>query len=407
MGKQSNRKKQRRLALREASSDLPASTTIQSGLHVSVMTGLAGGRSLTLHDEIQHCKSALLYADTVTLYTLKAAFIGSMAHAATMTTDGMLELLEQVAPSLSDGAKISPEQVRNARERLANLPQRSQLTPKQKQELSGLKSQLREQLAKFQELGETQLAESGVAELEPAISSGVLVVDPIFHDDSTSSETFTDDMLTHWMDRLSEVLSAPDSYPFLDDEMTSLARHAVEEGKIGASRMVLDRQSNAGLGVGLIGRLPNFPHALMSEVLDVRRELALPLGRFRSGIHTMQTTFPSTGLDEDFGARVDDVYKLQVQPAIDEINELVKENKSLWQLVSGLTSKTSAQVGGTASVMGLCVAPQHWLISATVLASGTGLAALEAVRERNSDLQQIERGHQFYFLYEVNRRSKP
>ncbi len=404
MGKQSTIKKQRRLA-RAGRPDASAGAG-PSGLHVSVMTGLSDGRSLTLHDEIQHCKSALLYADTVTLYTLKTAFIGSMAHAATMTTDGMLELLEEVAPNLPN-ASISADQIRNLRQKLTNMPPRAQLTAKQKQTVSGLKVQLREQLAKFHEFGETQLEDSRVGELEPAVSSGVLVIDPIFRDENTSSGTFTDDMLNHWMDRLSEVLSASDSFPFLDEQMTTLARHAVEEGRIEAPKIVLDRQSNAGLGVGLIGRLPNFPYANMSEVLDVRRELALPLGRFRSGIHSMQTTFPSNALDEDFGPRVDDVYKLRVEPAINEITELVKENAALRQLASGLTSKTSAQVGGTASTIGVCVAPQHWLISATVLATGMGLAAWESVRERNSNSRQIERDNQFYFLYETNRRSEP
>ncbi|TDD28351.1 hypothetical protein E1218_07475 [Kribbella turkmenica] len=167
----------------------------------------------------------------------------------------------------------------------------------------------------------------------PAIESGVLEMHPILQDDDLKGE-FSDAMANRFLDRIREVMNSPGVYPSLDDEVAKLTRSAIAEGLIDPAPHYARRAKNSGVGLGLLGNLPHFPRADISEILDVRKELTHPLGMFRRAVTGLQAGVQVEYGDPDFGPQVDELYVSQVRPALDEIDQLVHDNLSLRELAT-------------------------------------------------------------------------
>ena len=79
----------------------------------------------------------------------------------------------------------------------------------------------------------------------------------------------------------------------------------------------------------LMGRLPTFPLATVDEVLDIRKDLAPSLTRFRGAMVTIAKGFASSAWESDFEDEVHDAWVETVAPAIEQIGASVQQNHSL------------------------------------------------------------------------------
>ena len=91
---------------------------------------------------------------------------------------------------------------------------------------------------------------------------------------------------------------------------------------------------NAAMADGLFDFLPTFPNASTSEILDIRTELSSSLGAFRGGIGSLTESLDVAPDDPDFGPAVESTWNETVAPAIDEIEALVRQNRSMMDLLS-------------------------------------------------------------------------
>ena len=142
----------------------------------------------------------------------------------------------------------------------------------------------------------------------------------------------------------------------------------------------------------------------MDELLDVRRQLARPLVRFRAALATLTADFESAAWDEGFAREVDDFYREQVAPAVLDVQEALDElgaRPTLLRLAS--SERVAAVVAGLGLAAAAAVAygdlptVVYGSSGAPVLAAGT----TEALHRR--DAKRSAAQNSFYFLYAAER----
>jgi hypothetical protein len=99
-----------------------------------------------------------------------------------------------------------------------------------------------------------------------------------------------------------------------------------------------------------MSRLPTFPTATVDEVLDIRSELAPSLRRFRGAMVTVSKTFTSKPWQSDFLDEVHDAWVEKVHPAIEAIEESVREDHSLLAMAADYVRAANTSLPGLALV---------------------------------------------------------
>jgi hypothetical protein len=151
----------------------------------------------------------------------------------------------------------------------------------------------------------------------------------------------------------------------------------------------------------LLNRLPLFENATVSDIVDIRKDLQKPLVRFRAAILEFASGIEKEVWDEDFPYEAEKLFRQKVEPAILDIEEQVKANRSLVDLLPTLTKSNSI---ATTSVVGLGLAYANILpdIMATSLGLTVGVAseAYSFFKKRREEYEAIQR-NQLYFYYKV------
>jgi hypothetical protein len=148
----------------------------------------------------------------------------------------------------------------------------------------------------------------------------------------------------------------------------------------------------------------------MDELVDLRRDLDGPLGRYRRKLAYLRTQLQTGPFDEHINAEVQAIWRTEVTPALDEIRQAMADHGLARELLQALGADLSNFVKG-----GMLPAAAITIFSANVLDLGTaltaGLAGGSAVaptvarallaRQRGRADAQL---HDLYYVYEVRRR---
>jgi hypothetical protein len=235
------------------------------------------------------------------------------------------------------------------------------------------------------------LTSAGADALIPAIESGLLEIDPI-----ASGEEFSVEILMQqFIDALAATLAGGITYPLFDDATGSLVGAHIAEGLIEPTPLSEARGKQVTAASGLMSRLPAFPRASVSEILDIRRELEKPLIGFRAGMIEMARMMDQPVYEEGFQEEVEQVYVEYVAPALAEIAEAIDANTYLRRLVGNAIGDMKTLVTGVLT-LGLTRAADLPPLIAAGAASAT--VAAKAAWEKSQEARRIS-GHQFYFLY--------
>jgi hypothetical protein len=256
---------------------------------------------------------------------------------------------------------------------------------------------------------------SEIAELARAVHVGALEIDDLgLYSDGFRSVgppmllRNDPEAAAHLADWLSTVVGpSAETYPMFDGQVADLFRDAAKDG------FVAPRGAHAAtepsLAANFIGRMRTFPDAPIDEILDVRRELADPLVRFRSAVAALARQMEETPMDTAFGRTVDALYRETVAPALLEIDELERERRYSSQL--GRQAKGGAGIPDIKETLTLAVTAYAMLPSlgyaaaglvGTVASSVVNLATA-AARERDR-LAKDRKTNKFLFLSEAERR---
>lgn len=393
----------------------------QSYLPIHVTVATAGRiRGLSLAEELRLVKAALLYADQVTVASLGTASLAAAAELLSGSDALRARRMMEVASVLLD-----PEQQRV----LAILGSR-----KARRGVRGhreLEASLAPFVREITDVVEGMRTELGAAELDAAVSAGILRIEPLGldpvafireavlaakrrEDGSGSGDapgSSVRDAAAPAIRSLLQIIGrtiAPDSdtFPLFDDEAGGIVRDMIQSAHSRPVSRLPAAQS--GLAATFVGALPAFPDATVLEIVDVRRGIGRSLIEFRSAVAGMATEVHEAAWDPGFHHEAEALFVRTVQPALRQVEEDLKDLGATSLVRHAALSPAPYVTGATTiglALAGALVVPD---LAAAALSLGTPLAtiaaaAAEGIKERYRRENLLKR-NQFLWLYQVEQK---
>jgi hypothetical protein len=381
-----------------------------------IVVAASPGGEMSIRREVDLAKAALLYGDKVILLSPATTMVATMEPFPSLPIEAQLRLVKQVAPYFTEpGGPDVTDLIVQLEQGLA----RNKHSPGFKAVRSELSRQLTSTLRPISERIEKMLVSAGANDLALARKRNLIEIESagsleaidylaycvisakLAESDASQEDKQASELAESFVAKLSQHLSTGNEYLVFDDPVARLVDAAVREGAVQPTTGSKGRARQMMTAASFMGRLPTFPDATVDELLDIREELTGPITRFRGAMVTMGRTFTADAWEPDFGDQVHDAWVETVQPAVLDIEEAVRQDKSLRTRAAGLAG------GLNTSVPGLMVVGAGILdhASDTSLAgAGLSIAApvLQAIRDHRASSAEI-RTRPFYFLYGLRR----
>lgn len=220
--------------------------------------------------------------------------------------------------------------------------------------------------------------------LQPAIDQGLLTVTGWSREAPEFGETEQNYLDRAGNELLDEALSDVESLPLLD---------------AGASTSLLQAEplNEVQLAQGVLRRMPEFSRASITEILDIRQELAAPLVRFRSAMVGFRRDAQNNAAP-DISEMVRDFWTETIEPELLEIDELTKDNKYLGQLADSLTTVATWIPEAAGLILGFGLLEGAVQITAAVV--GLMVPPVRAARQKQKQARVVRR-RDFYLLHKI------
>jgi hypothetical protein len=391
---------------------------VASNDHFGVVVVSAPGSEIDVGPEVDLIKGALLYGDKVTVMSPLLTMLLRVEGLRDLKPNQVMALARRVAPYIlpDDEAATLQHGLAEIESFLARLGSgRSPATRVLRGELDRRLESTRAMLAE----GVNNLAEcSGVTQLAGATSAGLLSIQSVDPGDAVDliascvigaklaergeleEAPHSTQLVRTYVDRLGEHLRSGRDYLIFDRRTASLVDVGLKDGLFTTTPGPSARAAQAMTASGLLARLPTFPRASLDEVVDMRSEFAGPLTRFRASMVTAAKGFSVDAWDSSFADEVHEFWVETVAPAVQEINDGVRSDKSLTELAVGIVGTAKSAWPGLALV-GAGLAGHAEAITVSGAAIGGVAPIVDALRDRNHRAGEL-RMKPFYFLYEVD-----
>lgn len=237
------------------------------------------------------------------------------------------------------------------------------------------------------------------AELREAREKGVLSVHS-FREQKRAS-----DSQVEFAAQVGQVLRRRDTNPMFDKWTADLVRLAIEaarDGKVQLPFALGEKSSSveSGIVASLFERLPvvDIP---MDELLDLRKDLARSLVGFRSEISRLAESVEHATWDSDTPHDIDNIVQQKIAPAIIELEDRLDALKLAKALPRRITEKAGTLIPGLAAgaTIGACVSPMIGILTAVATVTANVLGTLAEIEEQ---YRSIER-NSLYFYYQVDK----
>jgi hypothetical protein len=356
-----------------------------------IVIGVAPTSKFSLDTELRLIKPSLLYGDRVTLCSPATSLVAMASAFGDLSDDEKIDFLAQVVSEVSLEQAEDNLHVLNVFRELRRKRRRSReeilLVERMRHQLSVAWEMMRERM-------DQMVTTSGANELVPAMERGLLEVDVLL----SSEEDFSlEQIIKEFLDRLAKSLTSDVAYPLFDDQAGSLVEAHVAEGLIVPTESADARGRQVGAAAAFMSRLPAFPGASVSEVLDIRDELRAPLVRFRAGVTETTHSLAARSYEGEFAGKVEQIYVEKVGPALLEIGEAVQANRYLRELLGEATTDMKTILTGVLT-FGLARTSDMAPLIAGGAAAAT--AAVTAAWNTAAERRRI-RQQRFYLLYET------
>lgn len=372
-----------------------------------------GGPALA--KDVELVRASILYADEVELVSLGAFMMASVVQFAAGDDADRLSLMsaldDDTVRALGGGGlpdnwrEILPAALQVMRldpEVLRGLPGGDQVDLAFFDQQREWRREMEEAVARFRETAENMLVQSGGHELIPAFDAGILKLSASgFTEDSD-----TDGAIDGWIGLLKGLLQDPSTRLLFDDGVGDLIRSLVDEGHVLPHGLTLKHAGEAAVGSGLVARLPTLPDSPVDEILDLRRDLAVPLTRYRAAVSRLADKLAFRAFDPESATEIDDLWTREVAPALVEIEEGFAEHGLVREVAKtiGADLKTMIREGAALYVgLGTLTSLNKWIASTAAVAGPVAEAAARAATASRTARREL-RGRELYYLYEVNRR---
>lgn len=401
-----------------ARATVPASP--KGGLHFTVGTGPSFDEStkhLSLENDARLLKAGLLYADRVKLASVGSSLTLRMVADARSGTERQLEFLER--HFRDNVSRDHPEEAATMLEFIGlyrPLLRSRNLSKEQLALRLKISRELGSAWATFREGWEGFARRAGIDEIQAARRSGLVDVESFtaggversaaLSPDANElrSEEYYEEVTAELFGMLSGAVSGGKTHPMLDDKAGELVRLGVEAGAIPVSEPGQARGRHGGLASDLLRRLPLFDDASVSEVLDIRRELEGPLVKFRGAVSEFSDGMRVAGWSPDFAADAEGVFVREIAPAVQELEEMVRDNRFLAELLPRMTRPQDWGVGAGLGMMAYNLASLPEIASLMVAGSVGFAGAARNTYLEHREAQRTIRGDRLFFYREAARR---
>ena len=367
----------------------------------------------------------MLYADKVTIYSPAASMLEQVREFAALS-DPRQQVLAML--DLADSVPVLRAQLSVDASVLEQLRQFMQLDPRvvraaaraagQAAELAPIYDMLDELATQWQtEMPgalESVTATVGGKELLAAVDSGAVTVADLAEPRAIAtvasalraatgeSDNSTDELTAAFVARVLETLGDPHSFPLLDAQASGLVRALERESDVRLSQAAVRRSGEVSAATQFMGFLPYFPELSMHETLDLRSALTTPLVRFRAAMARLSRSMSARAIDLEFEAEVEDLWRVEVEPALLELRDAFAQRGLLREIASvalGDPRRLLAETGGVFAAAGTHTISLSALMTAG-LAAGLPIADVvgRALANRLPS-QRSARAHSLYFLH--------
>jgi len=369
---------------------------------------------LSLENDSRLLKAGLLYADRVRLVSVGSSLALRMLADARSGPDHQLDFLERhfrenVSRDDPEAAATVLEFIRLYRP----LRHGRNLSKEQLRLKLQLSRKLGEIWAEFKESWEGFVRRAGVDEILAARRSGLVDIDGFsagsvergvaLSPEATElrSGEYYGEITTELFGMLAGAVEGGKTHPMLDEQAGELVRLGVEAGEISVTETGRAMGRHGGLASDLLRRLPLFDAASVDEVLSIRRELDRPLVKFRGAVSEFSDGMRASGWDPDFAGDAEEVFTREVAPAVQEIEEKIRDNRFLAELLPRMTRPQDWGVGAGLGMMAYNLASLPELASLAV-AGGVGFAGAtrNVYLEYREGQREIE-GQRLFFYREA------
>lgn len=361
-------------------------------------------------------KPAILYGDTVTVYSPAAFLLGKVDDLSRVTSPAdqfalVLELSREVPTALPnfavDDAQANRFRAflsldRRAVRRLGRAHGMSEDTDDLYRLLDGMEKTWSEDLgAALAKLTESLGAQDvltavrhGAAEVAPLAVGTNPIAESLRAATREDPEDAADPILMDFLDRVTEVVSDDRGFPLIDHDAKDLVR-------VMPFARSQERSAQVSAASSFMGYLPYFPTMPMDEVIDLRTRIRDPLKRFRGAMGGLRAEFSAHPVDDRFEVEVERAWRYHVAPALTDIREAMTE-QGLLRHARGIALESLPRV--STQTLGVLAVGVTDLLSMSRLMTGAAALALPigdiALRALKASLEgkASTRHHGFYLL---------
>lgn len=286
--------------------------------------------NLEFNEDMKLIKGALLYADEVELvgmaeYAVFKYFPTRLSKAKDI--EGLINSFIPFLKSLdSDDARALVEQLEKLDDQIQPyLPLLRKNKRRNKQEIQAqlLMKKFEKQSKDMLEEALNKMTEAGHgSEIQKLVHQNVIdVYDYDF-------ESFDVNELTGgFFANLVGTMKHQTSFPLFDSICADVMGNVLESTPNCIKLSDMDKEiiRHAGVASNIMMTLPMLEYAEVSEILDFKKSMKVPLDNFRGAIYGFAEKMSSLPWDDDFEYECLKLYETQVLPNINEINELTGE----------------------------------------------------------------------------------
>ena len=368
-----------------------------------LVAAMPSGRGVTLEQEIEVVKPALLYGDSVRIMGPGIASLYHLANQVALPVD------EQLEGSYRYIALRYPEEwekVRLIKQRVDRLRKKGWRTTQGRVKLKQIEARQEQAERELLDLG-TQfkqvLRDAGYFEVKAAVEAGILLIDPVLAENAFIESDLSSRLWHAYVEKLGSILLERGAYPLFDEFTAKVIQAGISDGIFQPMKLVDEHGKQIGAASHFMHRLPAFSGASISEILDIRSELREPLVRFRAAMIEMGALIGSMAYGEGFRKQVEELARAKIDPALLEIEERVRDNNYLKQLLTKVVPDTKAMLTGALAVgfTQLAELPALWAVGTGALPAAIQ-AAWSTEIERRQEAREIRR-HEMYFLHRTQK----
>lgn len=380
--------------------------------HLTVVSSVpVRGTDPDLQVDVELVKAAVLYADTVEVLSPRQQLVRGIVQMTTGDGRQLAQLMSylddaqwrQFAPDVEPTrARLVVDLLQSDLQRLRDATAPGSSRRASVERLTTVHESMHLQMQGLKERAERLREESGAAELEFALADRRVRYNdlPLTSEEDAFQEAFAAEVRRYLQD--------PKTLVLLDPDTAGLVRKLIKEGAVRPPTRVLTNAAEALLGAGFLTKLPAFPHASMQQVLELRRDLDAPLGRYRRQAAALREHLTVDPFDDAAAGEVHHLWRTDVGPALADLRQAMADHSLARELLRGLAADLGQFVKGTLLPgAGLTVAAASVTDVATAVAVGLpAVVAPVAARAAQSYVSHRSDGRaaNLYYLYETDRR---